>query len=227
MMVEEGRGGVTRMREPWSGRRRSRAADQADVEGVTTQQEASLAPEQRQGQENAGAAGLARVGEDGGAAAETVGETGVLTQRAQQALQLAAMLDQAQDYARLSRATNTQRAYRADWADFSAWCAAQGLPALPATPRTVLLYLTDAADRCKVSTLQRRLTTISQAHKAERHPSPTGDPAVRAVWAGIKRTKGTAQHGKTAAITADLRRMVRALPQTCAAWSVPCRRRVL
>jgi len=118
------------------------------------------------------------------------------------------------DYARLSRATNTQRAYRADWADFSAWCAAHGRPALPATPQTVLLYLTDAAQRCKVSTLQRRLTTISQAHKAERHPSPTGDPAVRAVWAGINRTKGTAQHGKTAAVTEDLRRMVRALPQT-------------
>jgi len=150
----------------------------------------------------------------GGGPAETVGETGVLTQRAQQAVHLAAMLDQAQDYARLSRATNTQRAYRADWADFSAWCAAHGLPALPATPQTVLLYLTDAAERCKVSTLQRRLTTISQAHKAERHPSPTGDPAVRAVWAGIKRTKGTAQHGKTAAVTEDLRRMVRALPQT-------------
>ncbi len=54
---------------------------------------------------------------------------------------------------------------------------------------------------------------LIEAHKAERHPSPTGDPAVRAVWAGIKRTKGTAQHGKTAAVTADLRRMVRALPE--------------
>ncbi len=203
------------MDEPWSGRRRSRAADQADVGGVATQQEVSLAPkqeqEQEQGQESTGAA---EEGADRDTAAETVGETGVLTQRAQQATQLAAMLDQAQDYARLSRATNTQRAYRADWADFSAWCAGHGQPALPATPQTVLLYLTDAAQRCKVSTLQRRLTTISQAHKAERHPSPTGDPAVRAVWAGIKRTLGTAQHGKTAAVTEDLRRMVRALPQT-------------
>jgi len=206
------------MREPWSGRRRSRAVDQADVGGVATQQEVSLAPkqeqEQEQEQEDTGETGAAEEGADRDSAAETVGETGVLTHRAQQALQLAAMLDQAQDYARLSRATNTQRAYRADWADFSAWCATQGLPALPATPQTVLLYLTDAAQRCKVSTLQRRLTTISQAHKAERHPSPTGDPAVRAVWAGIKRTKGTAQHGKTAAVTADLRRMVRALPES-------------
>ncbi len=200
------------MREPWTGRRRSRAVDQADVGGVATQQEVSLAPEQEQ--EDTGETGAEEEGADRDTTAETVGEMGVLTHRAQQALQLAAMLDQAQDYARLSRATNTQRAYRADWADFSAWCAGHGRPALPAAPQTVLLYLTDAAERCKVSTLQRRLTTISQAHKAERHPSPTGDPTVRAVWAGIKRTKGTAQHGKTAAVTEDLRRMVRALPQT-------------
>ena len=166
--MRAGGGGEARMREQWSGRRRSRAADQADVEGVTTQQEASLVPEQRQGQENAGAAGLARVGEDGGAAAETVGETGVLTQRAQQALQLAAMLDQAQDYARLSRATNTQRAYRADWADFSAWCAAQGLPALPA---------------------------CGPASSGPKAPPSTARPLPS--------------------------------PLTCAAWSVPCRRRVL
>ncbi len=209
------------MRGQWSGRRGSRTVDQADPGAVATQTAPDLGQEQRQGQESTGVglekghedAKAARTSEDAGAA-EAVGETGVLTQRAQQAVHLAAMLDQAQDYARLSRATNTQRAYRADWADFSAWCAGHGQPALPATPQTVLLYLTDAAQRCKVSTLQRRLTTISQAHKAERHPSPTGDPAVRAVWAGIKRTKGTAQHGKTAAVTEDLRRMVRALPQT-------------
>jgi len=207
------------MREQWSGRRRSRAVDQADAGGAATQPGPSVASEQ--GQESTGVglekghedAEAARAGEEAGAA-EAEGETAVLTQRAQQAVQLTAMLDQAQDYARLSRAANTQRAYRADWADFSAWCASHGRPALPATPQTVLLYLTDAAERCKVSTLQRRLTTISQAHKAERHPSPTGDPAVRAVWAGIKRTKGTAPHGKTAAVTEDLRRMVRALPQT-------------
>ncbi len=202
-----------RMREQWGGRRGIRAVERADTDGMATPQEDSLTPEQKQGQENAEVARAAGVGEDGDAA-EILGETGVLMQRAQQAVALAAMLDQAQDYARLSRATNTQRAYRADWADFSAWCADHGRPALPATPQTVLLYLTDAAQRCKVSTLQRRLTTISQAHKAERYPSPTGDPAVRAVWAGIKRAKGTAQHGKTAAVTADLRRMVRALPQT-------------
>jgi len=191
------------MREPWAGRRRSRTVDQADAGAVAIQP----APGVGQERVDEGA------GEDGSVAGAE-GETGLLTQRAQQAVHLAAMLDQAQDYARLSRATNTQRAYRVDWADFSAWCAGHGQPALPATPQTVLLYLTDAAQRCKVSTLQRRLTTISQAHKAERHPSPTGDPAVRAVWAGINRTKGTAQHGKTAAVTEDLRRMVRALPQT-------------
>ncbi len=82
--------------------------------GAATQPAPDVAAEL--GHEDRGAAGEGA----GGGPAETVGETGLLTQRAQQAVHLAAMLDQAQDYARLSRATNTQRAYRADWADFSA-----------------------------------------------------------------------------------------------------------
>jgi len=112
------------MREQWSGRRGSRAVDQADPGGAAIQP----GPPVEQGQEQESTrAGSGREHEDAEAAgagknhgaAETVGETGVLTQRAQQAIHLAAMMDQAQDYARLSRATNTQRAYRADWADFS------------------------------------------------------------------------------------------------------------
>ncbi len=107
------------MREPWAGRRRSRAVDQADLGAAVTQLAPDVAAEL--GYEDGGAAG---VGEDAGAA-EAAGETGVLTQRAQQAVHLAAMLDQPQDYARLSRAANTQRAYRAD---FSAWCADCAFP---------------------------------------------------------------------------------------------------
>ncbi len=130
------------------------------------------------------------------------------------ALTLYAAGARARDYAQQSRAANTRRAYRADWADFAAWCEAHALAALPAAPETVALYLADLADRRKTSTLQRRLSAISQAHKAADHESPTGHRAVRAVWAGIRRAKGTAQDGKEAAITRDLRAMVATLPPT-------------
>ncbi|MDQ6617121.1 MAG: hypothetical protein M3083_20855 [Actinomycetota bacterium] len=64
----------------------------------------------------------------------------------------------------------------------------------------------------KAATLQRRLSSISQAHQAAGHPTPTIDPLVRAVHAGIRRAKGTAPTDKAPAVTAELRAMVAALP---------------
>jgi hypothetical protein len=89
-----------------------------------------------------------------------------------------------------------------------------GLVALPADPRTLALYLTDCAACLKASTIGRRLSSISQAHQAAGHPSPTKDALVAATWAGIRRTLGTAQHGKAPIRTADLRRMVEDLTPT-------------
>ena len=128
-----------------------------------------------------------------------------------------AVAQRARDYAQEARAPNTRRAYRDDWRDFTAWCAARGLPALPAAPETVALSLTDLAGRCKTSTLQHRLSSISQAHQLAGHAahgSPTRHATVRAVWAGIRRAKGTAQAGKAPALTADVRAMVATLPDT-------------
>jgi integrase len=70
------------------------------------------------------------------------------------------------------------------------------------------------ASHRKASTLQRRLSAISQAHQAAGHPTPTRDIAVRVVFAGIRRAHGTAQTGKTPVLTADLRLMVAALPES-------------
>ena len=121
---------------------------------------------------------------------------------------------QAKAYADASKAANTRRAYRADWADFAAWCERHGHTALPATPATLALYLAERAETCKPATLGRRLVTIAQAHKAAGHDTPTTAPVVRAVWAGIRRVKGTAQEGKAPAVTDDVRAMVAGLPDT-------------
>jgi site-specific recombinase XerD len=124
---------------------------------------------------------------------------------------LEAVADQARDYAAAARAKNTIRAYRADWADFTSWCDQLGLHSLPATADTVALYLTSHAVTKKTSTLQRRLSAISQAHKTAGLESPIRSAAVRLVWAGIRRKHGTAQEGKAPTLVEDLRSMVRAM----------------
>lgn len=127
---------------------------------------------------------------------------------------LQAVAARACDYALKAKAANTVRAYRADWRDFVAWCEERGLQPLPASPETVALYVAHLADAGrKASTIQRRLSAISQAHQAAGHESPTKSAAVRAVWAGIRRERGTAQEGKAPVVTEDIRAMVR-----------PCRR---
>ena len=127
--------------------------------------------------------------------------------------ELAPAVERARAYAGQAKAPNTLRAYNADWRDFAAWCAAANLTPMPADPETVGLYLGDlAAAGRKASTLERRLSAIAQAHKLAGHPSPTGHPAVRAVWAGIRRVHGSAQEGKAPALAADMRAMVGALP---------------
>ncbi len=121
---------------------------------------------------------------------------------------LAGYRDQATDYARQAKSKNTRRAYASDWDDFARWCQPYGFVPLPARPETVALYLTALADALKPSTLGRRLATISQVHQAASHETPTTAAPVRLVWAGIRRAKGTHQHGKAPAVTAEMRRMV-------------------
>ena len=120
--------------------------------------------------------------------------------------------DRARDFVAHAKASNTLRAYRADWRDFEGWCSDHGVPSLPAEPETVALYLSDLAGMAKAATLQRRLSAISQAHQAAGYESPTKSSKVRAVWAGIRRVMGTAQQGKAAATTVELRAMVGTLP---------------
>lgn len=131
------------------------------------------------------------------------------------AVALGTLAARARDYAGQAKAPNTLRAYRSDWGHFTAWCAEHGLESLPAAPETVALYLTQLAEAGrKASTLQRRLSAISQAHQAAGQASPTQHAAVRATWAGIRRALGTAAAGKAPALTETVRAMVGALPDT-------------
>lgn len=121
----------------------------------------------------------------------------------------------ARDYARASRAASTLRGYRSDLRDFEAWCGDHGVASLPATPEAVALYITALAGAgAKASTIQRRLSALSQAHQLAGHdPPPTADPIVRTTMKGIRRTLGTAPTQKAPAVTAELRRMVATCPE--------------
>lgn len=119
----------------------------------------------------------------------------------------------AAEYADAQMAAATRQAYETDWADFTAWCAAHPpAEALPAAAGVVALYLTAAAQRgLSVATMERRLAAIRAVHKHHDHPPPAG-AALRAVWAGIRRTHGRPPRQKQPLVTDDLKRIVAKLP---------------
>ncbi len=129
-------------------------------------------------------------------------------------VELAHLIEAARDFVDASKAPATLRAYRSDWASFTTWCAQHNLDPLPADPRTLALYITDLAGVKAVATIGRRITSISVAHAAAGHDSPTHAAIVRETWRGIRRTFGTAQHGKAPARTQEIRAMVATLTDT-------------
>ena len=122
------------------------------------------------------------------------------------------LLDRAAGYAAAARAASTRAAYAADWSHFRSWTAEHGRDPLPASPETVAAYLTAFAGVLSVATLSRRRTTVGLAHRAAQLPDPTAEPTVQEVWAGIRRTHRVAPAAKQALWTADVARLVTALP---------------
>jgi len=139
-----------------------------------------------------------------------------LVERSETALARWQELEEAvRQYARASKAPNTVRAYRSDLGDFTMWCTDHGLAPIPATPETVALYITAlAGGGARPSTIQRRLSALSQAHQLSGHePSPTQSPIVRTTMAGIRRTLGMAPAQKAAVVTAELRTLLAVTPE--------------
>ena len=122
---------------------------------------------------------------------------------------LEALRDRASSFARAGRSENTTRAYESDLRLFGGWCGERGLPHLPTSAETISLYLSDMADLVMPATLERRIATISTAHKTAGYDSPTEHSVVKAVLRGIRRQKGAAQHRTRALLTEDLRRLLK------------------
>ena len=96
-----------------------------------------------------------------------------------------------------SKAINTIRAYKSDFKDFGAFCVKHSFKALPTEPKIVALYLTYLSGKgAKMSTLRRRLVSISMMHRLKGHYLDTKHPVIIENLMGIKRTKGSIQKGK-------------------------------
>lgn len=93
----------------------------------------------------------------------------------------------------------SKRAYRLDVAHYESTGRR-----LPATPEIVASYLAEGAETYAVATLQRRLASISKAHRALGVDDPTKSELVRATLRGVRRTLGVKQRQAQALLRADL-----------------------
>lgn len=127
------------------------------------------------------------------------------------ALELHPLHQSAEELLLASKSKATAKAYQSDWQHFEKWAVANGRTAIPASPETVILYLTALNGQgLKISTIRRRVATISQAHQHAGHETPTRDRRVRALLQGIARTGTTTVTKKKAMGVADVRAIVTA-----------------
>ncbi len=124
------------------------------------------------------------------------------------AASLEELIQKAKTFVAAAKAPATLKAYRNDWRDFESWCRDHQLPSLPSTPESVALYIADRASTLASGTIARRLTSITKAHQAAGFtdsPATTRHFVVGETLKGIRRTIGTAQHGKDPLLAADIR----------------------
>ena len=93
----------------------------------------------------------------------------------------------------------------------------ESLPAAGA-PDDLALYLRYCAEKLglKVSTVQRRVSAISEAHARNGHPSPAGEWVVRNTMRRLRRDLGVPARGKNPVLVKDLKAMLARCPLTLA-----------
>jgi len=112
-----------------------------------------------------------------------------------------------------SKANNTLRAYKSDFKDFDIFCIKHGLNSLPTEPKIVSLYITHLSKNSKISTLRRRLVSISMVHKLKGHYLDTKHPIIVENLMGIRRVKGSIQKGKKPLLINHLKSIINAIDE--------------
>ena len=110
-----------------------------------------------------------------------------------------------------SKANNTLKAYKSDFKDFAAFCTKHGLNSLPTEPKIVSLYLTHLSKNSKISTLRRRLVSISMVHKLKGYYLDTKHPIIVENLMGIRRVIGSIQKGKKPILINHLKLLINAI----------------
>lgn len=129
--------------------------------------------------------------------------------------ELTASLERLRRYADQAWTENTRKAYRSDWQHFSAWCSEQRRSPLPASVETVALYLGALVDDHALATIERRLSTISAAHREAKVENPTSvkDGMLMSIWKGIVREKTRYQDKAEPLLVEELKTIVQCLPR--------------
>lgn len=112
----------------------------------------------------------------------------------------------------IARADNTIDAYESDWNDFCDWCDHHDVSSFPALPETIVNYINDLADNAKANTVARRISALTENFDAAGiKDNPCRFPIVKDALRGIKRMKGTMQHGKMPILFDDIKEMLQYL----------------
>ena len=112
---------------------------------------------------------------------------------------------------KLSKANNTIRAYKSDFKDFSKFCTKNGFKSLPTEPKIVSLYLTYLSSSSKISTLKRRIASISVIHRLKGLYIDTKHPIIIENLMGIRRKMGSYQKSKKPILINELKEIVNAI----------------
>ena len=130
---------------------------------------------------------------------------------------LDALADRARDYVEAASSANTRRAYASDWKHFASWCRRQGFPLMPPDPQTVGLYVTAlasgtaAGEKKAVSTIERRLSSLSWNYAQRGQRLDRRDRHIATVMAGIRNRHATPPRQKEAILPEDLIAMLETL----------------
>ena len=129
-------------------------------------------------------------------------------------MQLSDLLsDKIRAYISASKSPSTVRAYRSALKVFEGWCHRNGIEdPFPASPEMVSAYVADKATVLSVSSLQKHLAALGEAHRMAGVDSPTSSPQVTTIMKGIRRTHGTTQRGKSPLLVRHIRRICEELP---------------
>ena len=110
-----------------------------------------------------------------------------------------------------SKSLNTVRAYKSDFDHFSNFCKKNSFKSLPADPKIVSFYITHLSSNSKVSTLKRRLASISVIHKMKGFYIDIKHPLIIENLLGIQRKLGVFQKSKKPILINELKQIIKTI----------------